>query len=297
MAAPTPTPHHPRCAFFGLLLATTSLHAGVLLQESFDYTSLGDTASLSGLGQNTSSITSGTGWSGNWGANSKYESTGLVSSQLTGELGGAANVTANSNFTRTFSATTIPGPSTAANGTTYWGVFLFSFDQGENPTGSRVMLWSTGSTAGVGVEFTRIGTTSTFDVKAAFGNGTTSPTFSSTASSAVNRDTTNLVVFRATFNSTDPDEFSIWLNPADVSSIAALGTATSSVSGTFTTGGTAGIYLRTNGTTNDWTFDEFTLGNSFSDLPFTAVPEPASTAVIAGALVLGAIAYRRRRTA
>lgn len=195
------------------------------------------------------------------------------------------SVAGNSNAYRSWDTATLP-----TGDATYWGYFLFNFN-GVNPNSNntRVMLFSQNSSnQGMGVDFY----TDTGDGRLrARGNNTNSSGFMSFDESA-----THLVIFRLDWSSTAAsDTISLWLNPADVSSVSALGTAGVAYSGDFTPGGTPGIYLRSfdNAAANVWTFDEFRMGTSFADL--TMVPEPSTYAMLLGGLAALAMLRARLR--
>ena len=260
--------------------------AAIVLQEQFDYGSLTQGASINGQ-------TGGTGWSAGWGAGSSaYQTAGLSYSSSTVALtysatGGAVATQSNANVIRAFATS---APPTA--GSTYWGAFLFNFNGVAPVNGAtRAVFWSAGSNNGMSVEFTNDGAGGG-RVAARAASGTAGSVVTSTTTFDFSTSATNLIIFRSVWSDTaGGDSMTLWLNPTDVSSVAALG-AGSSVSGDFGSAATPNIYLRANNSTSPWIFDEFALGTALSDVA-AVVPEP--TAAILSALPLAGCLLRRRR--
>jgi len=100
---------------------------------------------------------------------------------------------------------------------------------------------------------------------------------------------TSLMLLKFTFGASDSDSVTLWINPADVSSEAALGAG-------WTLSGHDFAFNRLwteDNASGGTTYDEFRLGNTLGDV---VIPEPSTLVLLAtGVLGLAFVAWRRRR--
>lgn len=223
-----------RPAVVGIVLGAGIFQAQAVpfLDEGFDY-NLPDGASLSGSD-------GGLGWSGSWSSKSAYTSTSLTH-PLVSSIGGAGHPTATWNTARPFDIT---GRTVA--GQVQWTSFLIE------PSGNgRLLMFSGGSSnQGFGIDFSSTSTELMV-------GGSTSNTSVPWATG------TNLVILKSTWSSGNNVTLQFWLNPADVTDEAALGTPalTKTSSGSISVG--AGIFPRGK---NTFVFDEVRMGDSLGDV-------------------------------
>jgi len=117
-----------------------------------------------------------------------------------------------------------------------------------------------------------------------------------TLSSGITLDSTYLVIVKSIVNASSSQEaLSVWVNPTDVSSEAALGTAVSIANIDQSLFSTAFTQLSFYGDSlgMEVRFDEMALGTSLSDV-VTPIPEPATFALATLGL-FGLLAFGRRR--
>jgi hypothetical protein len=290
--------------------AVSSTQAALIVSENFDYPvgTVEAPRTLSDIDGAGTDANGGTGFSGAWN-NSRVDSivAGLTDSRSAssdGGSGGAALVSINTTG-RVWDGTSFGG-----NGSVIWFSILISTTE---PTfngafASRMMLFSTGpgmsSNNGFGFELGAAnGTTGNIVARLGNANSGTVATY--------NQGQTNFVLGRyvnnAGFELGDFDALDLWINPSqgelDAFSIsgvlADLGTVDSSLSVVSTTvnfSDTSGVYLRaSNSATTNWTADELRIGTTLADVAASAVPEPASAAMLAGLAGLGLVLARRRR--
>ncbi len=293
---PPTIPLFLRASAFGLVLlsAIVTSHAALPAYDGFEYTP-GDSLTSS----NDADGNGGTGWTNRW----------------TGS--GIATVTTSST-----------GISfTDANGATYGGGNALTFSGGSTQNAASRTFLATNDTGGADVYFSYIvnitnGTTSgtipsgsfmsvgvldnSFSVSvdnfAIIGGsklGARTNNITSSINTNLQYDTTYLVVSR--LHGWDGDSYTettVWLNPTqgDFANTSVSATATSATGGS---DGFRGITFRTNSLNGDvYAYDDLRVGTDWNSV-VAAVPEPSTSAALAGlgALCAGFITRRFRRRA
>jgi hypothetical protein len=104
-----------------------------------------------------------------------------------------------------------------------------------------------------------------------------------------------LLVTRIEFNGANSSAH-LWVNPTGLGGIdPSLGTATASITGrTLDEIAFRNVQIYIDNSPNQGSFDEIRLGTTFASV--TPIPEPSTVAAILGALTLGVLALRRRRS-
>lgn len=262
-----------------IALLTGAAQGAILFNDSFDYGSSDTGISSAGNWSSTSSVL-------------KYDADGgLDVPQMSGESGGAMWLDFNDSRTASNSADfTTLNLTTLGAGDSVWMTTLFQYVSGNTDHSLEV---AGGSVSGMGFAVSGTGGVS---VKA-----TLNTTVNATNGTGITLTTgTYLMLARYTKGSgTSPVDSAVdlWINPADASSVSALGTADwtlDSGDGQVKWGrdGNSLTSISEATPSQQGRIDEIRVATTFSELNLAAIPEP-STALL-GALGLLALLRRRR---
>jgi len=266
-----------------LLAAASSLNAAVIFSESFDYGS-------SDIGNINANLAN---YSGSTGVIDYDADGGLTSASLNEEAGGALFynfATSGSRSTLNTDAVFDPFPSAGA-GDTFWIAGLIQY----NTLGQVSVLFQNGQSVnrwGFGID------ASGNVLLRASDNGGAEAALDTGADAAAD-GSTYLFLSRATLGSgTSPTASTVdfWFNPADTSSIAALGSPTFSTGADSKIGRDSGAYTGLTLDPGESPFariDEIRFGEDLVDA-VGVVPEPSAFALLAGFAAFGGLLLRRR---